>query len=199
GRYRFRFHDEFSSASMTNDNKTYLSRELSQLLLIDHQPTVADAVQSIDRQLLESNVIALARVAYALGIPITLTVLEDRDVSKPFYRDPEQVLGGHTTVVRTSLNVWDDLQVMGTLARNARPQLVVSGLWTEQPVCSSAISAMQGANYAVFVVTDACGGTTEESHALACRRMSVSGARLVTLKEALVQWQESTMLRAGPV
>ena len=183
---------------MTNDYKAYLSRELSQLLLIDHQPTVADAVQSIDRQLLESNVIALARAADARGIPVTLTVLESRDVATPFYRDPEQVLGDQTTVVRASSNVWDDPQVMGTLAANARPQLVVSGLWTEQPVCASAISAMRGANYAVFVVTDACGGTTEGSHALACRRMSAAGARLVTVQDALAEWRESMMLRAGP-
>ncbi len=183
---------------MTNDHKAYLSRELSQLLLIDHQPTVADAVRSIDRQRLESNAIALAQAADVRGIPVTLTVLETRDVSTPFYRDPEQVLSAQTTVVRTSLNVWDDPHVMGALALNARPQLVVSGLWTEQPVCASAISAMQGANYAVFVVTDACGGTTEGSHALACRRMSAAGARLVTLQDALAEWQGSMMLRAGP-
>ena len=43
--------------------KEVLTPANSQLLLIDHQPLPAFAVQSIDRQTLKSNVVALARAA----------------------------------------------------------------------------------------------------------------------------------------
>ncbi len=168
---------------------TYLSRDLSQLLLIDHQPSMAAAVRSMDRQLLESNTLALARAADDFGVPVTLTVLDSTPDAARFYRESADDRAGHATVARTSIDVWDDVGLMAALAVQARRQLVLSGLWTEGSVCWSAISAIRGANYSVYVVTDACGGTTAQAHAAACRRMDQAGAHLVTLRQVQRGWQ----------
>ena len=171
-----------------------LSRDLSQLLLIDHQVTSAVAVRSMDTQRLRSNAIALARAAVAFDVPVTLTTAVKGPLeAAATYRDLEEVLSGRRIIGRGTRDIWDDERLMGSLALNARRQLVIAGLWTESAVCSSAISAMTGANYSVFVVSDACGGMTTESHALACRRMNLAGARIVTLPQVTSEWQRGPL------
>ncbi len=174
---------------MKKNADTYLSRELSQLLLVDHQPSRAAAVQSMDRQLLKSNTLALTHSARALGIPVTLTALDSTPDAPQFYGPLAEDKEHLTTVARSTADVWDDADLMATLALQARRQLVLSGLWTECSVCWSAISMMRGANYLVFVVTDTCGGTTPERHAMACQRMTLAGAHLVTSQQVFGDWQ----------
>ena len=57
------------------DNPNELTIENSALVLIDHQPWVAFAVESIDRTLLINNVTGLARAAKALEVPTVLTTV----------------------------------------------------------------------------------------------------------------------------
>ncbi|MGD9339923.1 MAG: isochorismatase family protein [Chromatiales bacterium] len=174
---------------MKKDTDTYLSPELSQLLLIDHQPSRAAVVQSMDQQLLKSNTLALTRAASASGIPVTLTSLDSTPDAPQFYGPLEEGGVKLPTVTRRTADVWDDADLMAALAVQARRQLVLSGLWTECSVCWSAMSTMRGANYSVFVVTDTCGGTTAERHAMACQRMTLAGAHLVTLQQVLGDWR----------
>src|SRR5580700_7033649 len=57
------------------ENPNLITPENSVLILIDHQPWVAFAVESIDRSLLVNNVTGLARAAKALGVPTVLTTV----------------------------------------------------------------------------------------------------------------------------
>jgi nicotinamidase-related amidase len=47
-----------------------------QLIFIDHQPQMAFGVQSIDRQVLKNNTVALAKAAKVFNIPVTITTVE---------------------------------------------------------------------------------------------------------------------------
>jgi len=53
-----------------------LTPQNSQLIFIDQQPQMAFGVQSIDRQVLKNNVVALAKAAKAFRIPTTITTVE---------------------------------------------------------------------------------------------------------------------------
>lgn len=143
----------------------------------------------MDRELLESNTLALTRSASAFGIPVTLTALDSTPDAPQFYGPMADDLIHLTTVTRSTADVWDDADLMAALGVQGRRQLVLSGLWTECSVCRSAVSTMRGANYSVFVVTDTCGGTTAERHAVACERMTLAGAHLVTLQQVFDAWQ----------
>ena len=48
---------------MTNPKLEVLTPQNSQIIFIDHQPQMAFGVQSIDRQVLKNNVVALAKAA----------------------------------------------------------------------------------------------------------------------------------------
>jgi nicotinamidase-related amidase len=57
------------------NNPNELTIENSAVVLIDHQPAVGLAVNSIDRTLLVNNVSGLAAAAKALGVPTVLTTI----------------------------------------------------------------------------------------------------------------------------
>lgn len=69
-----------------------------------------------------------------------------------------------------------------------RRQLIIAGLWTEVCVAMPTIQAL-GEGWDVTVVTDACGGVSVESHAVAIQRMIAAGANMMTWMAVASEWQ----------
>ena len=61
---------------MANPKLEVLTPQNSQVIFIDHQPQMAFGVQSIDRQTLKNNVVALAKAAKVFKVPTTITSVE---------------------------------------------------------------------------------------------------------------------------
>ena len=119
-----------------------LTPDNCQIIFIDHQPQMAFGVQSIDRQTLKNNVVALAKSAKVFGIPTTITTVETESFSGHTYPELLAVFPKNPLLERTSMNAWDDQKVRDALAKNGRKKVVVSGLWTEVCINSFAFSAM---------------------------------------------------------
>ncbi len=160
-----------------------------QLIFIDHQPQMAFGVQSIDRQTLKNNVVALAKSAKVFDIPVTLTTVETESFSGHTYPELLAVFPDHQILERTSMNSWDDQKVRDALAANGQRKVVVSGLWTEVCNNSFAFSAMAEGGYEIFMVADASGGTTKEAHDYSMQRMIQAGVAPVTWQQVLLEWQ----------
>lgn len=160
-----------------------------QLIFIDHQPQMAFGVQSIDRQTLKNNVVALAKSAQVFGIPTTITTVETESFSGHTFPELLAVFPDHPLLERTSMNSWDDQKVRDALARNGRNKVVVSGLWTEVCNNSFAFSAMSEGGYEIYMVADASGGTTSEAHDYAMQRMIQAGVVPMTTLQTLLEWQ----------
>ena len=160
-----------------------------QLVFIDHQPQMAFGVQSIDRQVLKNNTVALAKAAKVFGIPATITTVETEDFSGHTYPELLAVFPEHPLLERTSMNSWDDQKVRNALRKNGRKKVIVSGLWTE--VCNNtfAFSAMSEGGYEIYMVADASGGTTKEAHDYSMQRMIQAGVVPVTWQQVLLEWQ----------
>jgi nicotinamidase-related amidase len=166
-----------------------LTPENSQVLFIDHQPQMAFGVQSIDRQVLKNNTVALAKAARAFNIPTIITSVETMSFSGPTYPELLDVFPGKEILERTSMNSWDDQKVRDALARNGRKKVVVSGLWTEVCNCSFALCAMDEGGYEIYMVADASGGTSKEAHDCAMQRMVQAGVVPVVWQQVLLEWQ----------
>ena len=136
-----------------------LTLENCQLIFIDHQPQMAFGVQSIDRQVLKNNTVALAKAAKIFGIPTTITTVETESFSGHTYPELLAVFPEHPLLERTSMNSWDDQKVRDALAKNGQKKVIVSGLWTEVCNNSFAFSAMAEGGYVIYMVADASGGT----------------------------------------
>ncbi len=166
-----------------------LTPENCQVIFIDQQPQMAFGVQSIDRQVLKNNVVALARSARLFEVPTTITTVETDSFSGHTFPELLAVFPEAPLLERTSMNSWDDQKVRDALAKNGRKKLVVSGLWTE--VCNNmfAFSAMAGGDYEIYMVADASGGTTQEAHDHAMQRMIQAGVVPMTWQQVLLEWQ----------
>ena len=174
---------------MSNSKLEVLTPENSQLIFIDHQPQMAFGVQSIDRQTLKNNVVALAKAAKVFGIPTTITTVETESFSGYTYPELLDVFPDSPILERTSMNSWDDQKVRDRLAANGRKKVIVSGLWTEVCNTTFALSAMLEGDYEIYMVADASGGTTAEAHDLAMDRMIQAGVVPVTWQQILLEWQ----------
>jgi nicotinamidase-related amidase len=174
---------------MSNPKLEVLTPQNSQPIFIDQQPQMAFGVQSIDRQTLKNNVVALAKSAKAFGIPTTITTVETESFSGHTYPELLEVFPDAQLLERTSMNSWDDQKVRDALAANGRNKVVVSGLWTEVCNCTFALSAMLEGDYENYMVADASGGTSVDAHEYAMQRMVQAGVVPVTWQQVLLEWQ----------
>jgi nicotinamidase-related amidase len=174
---------------MTDPRLELLTPRNAQLIFIDHQPQMAFGVQSIDRQVLKNNTVALAKAARIFDVPTTITTVESESFSGYTYPELLDVFPGVVPLERTSMNSWDDAKVRDALAANGRRKVVVSGLWTEVCNNSFAFSAMLEGGYEIYMVADASGGTSKEAHDWAMQRMVQAGVVPVTWQQVLLEWQ----------
>ena len=174
---------------MTNQKLELLTPDNSQLIFIDQQPQMAFGVQSMDRQTLKNNVVALAKAARVFNVPTTITTVETESFSGHTYPELLAVFPEAPLLERTSMNSWDDRKVREALKKNGRNKVVVSGLWTEVCNCTFALSAMLEGNYEIYMVADASGGTTVEAHEYAMQRMVQAGVVPMTWQQVLLEWQ----------
>src|SRR5215469_18525194 len=99
----------------TNGKLDVLTPDNCQLLFIDQQPQMAFGVQSIDRQSLKNNVVALAKAAKIFRIPTTITTVETQSFSGYTYPELLDVFPDQKLLERTSMNSWDDMKVRDAL------------------------------------------------------------------------------------
>jgi nicotinamidase-related amidase len=174
---------------MSNPKLEVLTPQNSQLIFIDHQPQMALGVQSIDRQTLKNNVVALAKAAKAFNVPTTITSVETQSFSGYTYPELLDVFPDKALLERTSMNSWDDQKVRDALKANKRNKVIVSGLWTEVCNVTFALSAMLEGGYEIYMVADASGGTSREAHDYAMQRMVEAGVVPITWQPVMLEWQ----------
>lgn len=174
---------------MSNKYLELLTPENSQLIFIDQQPQMAFGVQSIDRQTLKNNVVALAKSAKVFNIPTIITIVETDGFSGPTYPELLAVFPENKILERTSMNSWDDQNVRDALASSGRKKVIVSGLWTEVCNLGFALAAAAEGGYEIYMVADASGGTSVEAHEYAMQRMIQAGIIPVTWQQVLLEWQ----------
>ena len=174
---------------MSDPKLQLLTPDNAQMIFIDQQPQMAFGVQSIDRQVLKNNTVALAKAARVFAIPTTITTVETEGFSGHTYPELLAVFPEQPILERTSMNSWDDQKVRDALATNGRKKVVVSGLWTEVCNNSFALCAMLEGGYEIYMVEDASGGTSKDAHDYAMQRMIQVGVVPVTWQQVMLEWQ----------
>jgi nicotinamidase-related amidase len=158
-----------------HDVRTLLVPTECALLLVDQQAGLAFGVESIDRQTLVNNVVALARTASVFDLPVIVSTSASRVYSGPLMPAIQAALPGLQSIERHNMNLWEDITGRTAVQATGRRRLLVSGLLTEACVSFPVLSAL-AEGYQVYVVADTCGGLTPVSHEHALRRLEASGA-----------------------
>lgn len=158
------------------------------MLLVDFQAGLGFGVESIPRQLVLNNAVGLARTAVAFKVPVIASTSASRVYSGPLLPALQEALPSVKAIERRSMNVWEDDTARNAVVAANRKRLIVAGFLTEACVSFPVLSALKD-GFEVFLVGDACGGLTPQSHQLALRRLEQAGARLTSWIQILLEFQ----------
>ena len=168
--------------------KTMLSPSNHVLMMIDHQSQMAFAVQSINPVLLRNNAAIVANAADIFNVPNVLTTVAAKTFSGPIFDEIKDVFPDAEIIDRTTVNAWEDSRITDRINKHAKEKIVMAGLWTSVCVAGPALSAVdQG--FEVYVIADACGDITCETHERAMERMIQCGIRPMTSMHYLLELQ----------
>ncbi len=171
-----------------NNYLDLLTPEDCTMIFIDHQPQMAFGVASIDRQMILNNVVALAKTARLFNVPTILTTVETESFSGYMWPQILHIFPDKQPIERSTMNSWENKEVVAEVERIGRKRLVMCALWTEVCLCFPVLSALK-AGYEVYFVADASGGTSPEIHERACQRMTQAGAVPVTWQQVMLEFQ----------
>jgi len=133
-----------------------LSRDNTVLLLVDHQVGLFTGVRDIDTGELKHNVVALAKAAKALGVPVIITATMPDGMWGPTIPELTAALPGVPVLARTSINAWDDPNVRAAIEKTGRKQVLIAGVSLEVCATFPALT-LKAAGYDPRVVLDASG------------------------------------------
>ncbi len=158
------------------------------LVMIDHQPQMAFATRSIDGASLRNNAAMVAATARVFGVSTILTTVAEKTFSGPIFPEIRAALPEHRIIDRTTMNFWEDSNVLARINEIGKRRVVIGGLWTSVCIVGPAISAIEQ-GFDVYVVADACGDVSNEAHDRAMDRMVQAGVRPMTSLQYLLELQ----------
>jgi nicotinamidase-related amidase len=154
-----------------------LTPQNAALIIIDFQPVQVNSIASMDRQTLVNNIVGVARLGVAYGLPIVFSSVNVKTgLNKPPIVQLRKVLGNVTTYDRTTINAWEDTEFNQAVKATKRKKLIMAALWTEACLTYPTLDALRE-GYEVYPVVDAVGGTSVEAHQAALRRIEQAGAQ----------------------
>lgn len=180
-----------------NASKELLNPTNHTLLMIDHESQMAFAVESQPIEELRNNTGLLAASATLYEVPTIITTVAEKSFSGPVFPEIREYFPDEKKYIdRTTMNSWEDKRVVKAVADIGKKKLVIAGLWTEVCTLSASLSALED-GYEVYVVVDACGGTSQEAHDMAITRMLQAGVKPITSLQYLLEihrdWARSDM------
>jgi nicotinamidase-related amidase len=168
--------------------RTLLTPADHTLILIDFQSQMAFATKSIDAVALRNNAAMVAKAAKGFGVSTILTTVAEKTFSGPMFAEIAEGFPDETMIDRTSMNTWEDANVIDRVNQIGKQRVVLAGLWTSVCIVGPALFALdQG--FEVYVIADACGDVSEEAHERAMQRMVQAGARPMTSLQYLLELQ----------
>lgn len=165
-----------------------LTPQNAALVLLDQQAGLQFAVQSMERQTLLNNSVALLETALAFSLPTVISTSASKVYSGPLLPDLHALVPDHPVLERRNMNAWEDDTVRAAIEATGRKKLIFSGMLTEACITFAVLSALE-AGYECYVVGDACGGLTLTGHDLALQRMAGKGAQLTSWVQVLLELQ----------
>lgn len=176
------------SNAITKAATSLLSPNDHSILLIDHQPQMAFAVKSIDAAILRTHATLAASAARVFNVRTILTTVAEKTFSGPIFPEIRRVLPEIPLIDRTTMNAWEDQNVIDAVNKLGKRRLVIAGLWTSVCIVGPALSALEQ-GFEVYVLADACGDVSVEAHDRAMDRMVQAGVRPMTSLQYLLELQ----------
>jgi nicotinamidase-related amidase len=162
--------------AMTNQTRPYepLTSQNAALVLVDHQVGLMTGVRDYSTGELKHNVVALAKAAKALKLPIIVTTTARDSMWGPTFPELVEALAGIEIIDRSSVNAFDDARVASTIEATGRKKLIFAGISLEVCAAFPAITAV-GKGLDAYVAVDASGTFSETKRQVGLLRMLQAG------------------------
>lgn len=179
------------------------SIEDSAVILIDHQVGTNTWAKTTPLDLLQRNVIILAKFAKGTGMPVVLTSSQETNVNAQGRLMPEleDILpNAYAARIKRQgvVNAWDDENFAHACRATGKKNFVMAGVTTDVCVVSPAISALEE-GFNVKVVCDACGSPNPIAEEMAWRRMEKAGVELTSTNAIIAELVKNWASPAGAV
>ena len=161
---------------MNNQVRPYepLTSENAALVLVDHQVGLMSGVRDISTGELKHNVVALAKAAKALKVPIVATSTARDSMWGPTFPELVEALPGIEIIDGSSVNAFDDVRVSRAIEGTGRKKLIFAGISLEVCAAFPAITAV-GKGLDAYVAVDASGTFSETKRQGGLLRMLQAG------------------------
>src|SRR6059058_5308351 len=162
--------------AMTNQIRPYepLTSENAVLILVDHQIGLMTGVRDYSTGELKHNVVALAKAARALKLPIIATTTARDSMWGPTFPELVEALPGIEIIDRSSVNAFDDARVTRAIEATGRKKLIFAGISLDVCAAFPAITAI-GKGFDAYVAVDASGTFSETKRQVGLLRMQQAG------------------------
>lgn len=164
-----------------------LSREKSQLLIVDVQERLVPAMHDGARMIERCAV--LLQAAARLGVPVTISEQYRKGLGATIGR-LNDLRGDAVLLEKSHFSCAHDASIaarIGALSAQGRRQLVVGGIESHVCVLQSALG-FKDAGLGVAVVADAVTSRHPDSVALALDRFRATGIAVISTEMALFEW-----------
>jgi nicotinamidase-related amidase len=151
-----------------------LTSENAAVVLVDHQIGLMTGVRDYSTGELKHNVVALAKAANALKLPIVGTTTARDSMWGPTFPELVAALPGVQIIDRSSVNAFDDARVASAIKAAGRNNLIFAGISLEVCAALPAITAV-GKGYRAYVAVDASGTFSETKRQTGLLRMLQAG------------------------
>ena len=173
---------------MTNQIRSYqpLTSENAALVLVDHQVGLMTGVRDYSTGELKHNVVALAKAAKALKLPIVVTTTARDSMWGSTFPELVEALPGVEIIDRSSVNAFDDERVAGAITATGRKKLMFAGISLE--VCAALPAITAGSKgLEAYVAVDASGTFSETKRQAGLLRMLQAGVILSDYATLMVE------------
>jgi nicotinamidase-related amidase len=163
-----------------------LTSENAALVLVDHQVGLMTGVRDYSTGELKHNVVALAKAARALKLPIIVTTTARDSMWGPTFPELVEALPGIEIIDRSSVNAFDDERVSRAIAATGRTKLIFAGISLEVCAAFPAITAI-ARGFDAYVAVDASGTFSETKRQVGFLRMQHAGVVLSDYATLMVE------------
>jgi len=165
---------------------TPLTQDNAALVLVDHQVGLMTGVRDYSTGELKHNVVALAKAARILKLPIVVTTTARDSMWGPTFPELVEALPGVQIIDRSSVNAWDDPRVAAAIEATGRKKLIFAGISLEVCAAFPAMTAI-GKGFESYVAVDASGTFSETKRQAGLLRMQQAGVILSDYGTLLVE------------
>ena len=163
-----------------------LTAENAALVLVDHQVGLMTGVRDYSTGELKHNVVALAKAAKALKLPVVVTTTARDSMWGPTFPELVEALPGVPILDRSSVNAFDNPEVARVIAATGRKKLIFAGISLEVCAAFPAMTAI-GMGLDAYVAVDACGTFNETKRQAGLLRMLQAGVILSDYATLMVE------------